>query len=121
MRLFLRQRAGTSLDSPDVLNQLRKLNEQALADADHIIQGVPSGVGNPCFDGWFYAHDPKVVTEVPDWLKSFLIGDVRDEGVIFVANLQDDTSQTITSTLLQHVPNETLLRFSQQRCHFKGM
>lgn len=97
-------------DAPDALDQLRKVDEQALANADHIIQGVPSGVGNPCNDGWFYAHDPKMNTEVPNWLKSFLIGDVGDEGVIFTANLQNDTYETITSTLMNHVQDEIFVK-----------
>lgn len=78
-------------DAPDVLDQLRKVNEQVLANADHIIRSVPSGVGRPCNDGWFYARDPKQNTEMPDWLRSFLIGDVGNEEVACLANLQNDT------------------------------
>jgi len=90
-------------NSPDILNQLRELPEQTLADADPIIQAVPSGSGNPCFDGWFYDHDPQNVSQAPPWLKSFLLGDVKDEGLIFEVNLQEDTYQTVRETLLKQI------------------
>lgn len=89
--------------APDVLDQLRKIPEQVLADADHIIQGVTSGTGNPCLDGWFYAHDPLTLTEAPGWLKALLIGDVHDEGIIFIANLLHDTYDTVRRTLEDHI------------------
>ncbi|KAJ5152078.1 hypothetical protein N7492_010373 [Penicillium capsulatum] len=97
-----------SIDSqaPDVLDQLRKIPEQVLADADHIIQGVPSGTGNPYLDGWFYAHDPQAMTEAPSWLRSFILGDVHDEGVIFVANLTKDTYESVRCTIQEHVLDE---------------
>jgi carboxylesterase type B len=93
----------------DALDQLRKVDQQAMADADNAIQRVPSGTGNPCDDGWFYANSPNEVTEAPEWLKSFMIGDVHDEGVIFVANLQHDTYATVRSTMLEHIPSETFV------------
>lgn len=94
--------------APDVLDQLRRVPEQDMADADHIIQGVPSGTGNPCNDGWFYAFDPGLqsTTEAPGWLKSFMIGDVHDEGVIFILNLMNDTYETVRQTLLESIQNE---------------
>jgi hypothetical protein len=53
---------------PDAMDQLRKISEQTLANADPIIQGVPSGTGYPCFDGWFYTRDPQDVIQTPPWL-----------------------------------------------------
>ena len=93
----------------DALDLLRKVDQQVLANADHIIQGVPSGTGNPCQDGWFYAHDPQEVTEAPHWLRSFMIGDVHNEGVIFVLNLWNNTYDTVRSTLLEHIQDEKFL------------
>jgi carboxylesterase type B len=92
----------------DVLDQLRRVPEQEMANADHIIQGVPSGTGNPCNDGWFYASEPRLQckTEVPSWLKSFMIGDVRDEGVIFTTNVMNDTYETVQQTLLESIQDE---------------
>lgn len=91
------------LNSPDLLNQLREIPEQILADADPIIQGVRSGSGNPCFDGWFDNHDPQNVSQAPPWRKSFLLGDVKDKGLIFEVNLQEDTYQTVRETLLEQI------------------
>lgn len=87
----------------DALDQLRKIDQQVLADADHIIQGLPSGTGNPCLDGWFYAHDPQQLTEAPKWMKSFMVGDVHDEGIIFVMNLMKDTYDSIRNTIMEQV------------------
>lgn len=92
--------------SSDALDQLRKVDQQVLADADNAIQNVPAGTGNPCDDGWFYARSPNDVSKAPEWLKSLLIGDVHDEGVLFVVNLQHDTYDTVRSTLLARVSNE---------------
>lgn len=92
----------------DVIDQLRKVPEQEMANADHIIQGVPSGTGNPCNDGWFYQFDPRLQskTEARIWLKSFMIGDVHDEGVIFTTNVMNDTYETIRPTLLESIQDE---------------
>ncbi|KAJ5098808.1 para-nitrobenzyl esterase [Penicillium argentinense] len=89
--------------APDVLDQLRRIPEQMMADADHIIQGVPSGTGNSCFDGWFYAHEPWEIEPAPPWIRSFMLGDVHDEGVIFQVNIREDTFETIRETLLEQV------------------
>lgn len=97
-----------SIDSSahDALDRLREIPEQSLADADPIIQGVPSGTGYPCLDGWFYAHDPREIIQTPQWLRSFLFGDVHDEGLIFEVNLAKDTYQTIREILLEQVEDE---------------
>lgn len=94
---------------PDVVDQLRRVPEQVLADADHIIQGVPSGTGNPCLDGWFYAHDPQIMTEAPSWLRSLILGDVHDEGIIFAVNLAKDTYDSVRSTIQEHVQDENFV------------
>jgi carboxylesterase type B len=66
----------------DALDQLRKVDQQVLADADNAIQNVPAGTVNPCDDVWFYTRSPDDVSEAPKWLRSLLIGDVYDEGVL---------------------------------------
>ncbi|KAJ5279784.1 acetylcholinesterase [Penicillium angulare] len=92
--------------APDALDQLRKVDQQVLADADPHIQGVPAGTGNPCLDGWFYAHDPQQLTEAPAWLKSFMVGDVHDEGVIFIMNLMKDSYGSVRNTIMKQVGDE---------------
>ncbi|KAJ5777322.1 hypothetical protein N7520_000568 [Penicillium odoratum] len=90
----------------DALDRLRQVDQQVLADADPIIQGVPAGTGNPW---WFYAHKPQEMTAAPSWVKSFIFGDVHDEGVIFILNLMKDTYDTVRSTLMQEVQDENFL------------
>lgn len=96
-------------NASDALDQLRKVDQQALANADHIIQGVPSGGGNPCYDGWFYAKDPERVWPAPDWLKGLMAGDVYDEGVIFVVNLAKDTYESIWNNLSEQIQDDQLV------------
>ena len=70
---------------------------------------MPAGTGNPCLDGWFYAHDPQELTEAPSWVKSFMFGDVHDEGVIFILNLRNDTYDAVRATLMKHVQDRSFL------------
>ncbi|KAJ5946474.1 hypothetical protein N7454_003313 [Penicillium verhagenii] len=93
----------------DALDQLRRVDQQALADADIIIQGGTADTGNPCLDGWFYAHEPQELTEAPSWVKSFMFGDVHDEGVIFIQKLRKDTYDVIRDTLVKDVQDEAFL------------
>jgi carboxylesterase type B len=95
--------------APDVLDQLRRIPEQTMADADHIIQGVPSGTENPCFDGWFYAREPWEIKPAPPWIRSLMLGDVHDEGVVFQMNIHEDTFETIRETLLEQVQDASFV------------
>lgn len=76
---------------PGVLDKLRDIPQQVLADATPFIQSVPSGTGNPCIDGWFYDEDVdhEDVRVPPHWVKSFMVGDTYHEGIIFHLNLVD--------------------------------
>ncbi|KAJ5802640.1 uncharacterized protein N7503_005090 [Penicillium pulvis] len=95
--------------APDALDRLRQIDQQVLADADSVIQGVPTSTGNPCLDGWFYAHDPQELTEAPSYVRSFMFGDVHDEGVIFILRLRKDTYDIVRATLMEHVQDESFL------------
>lgn len=110
-KLFLNTCRYFDIDAhaSDVLHRLRQVDQQVLADADSIIQGTQAGTGNPCLDGWFYAHDPQELTEAPSWVKSFMLGDVHDEGVIFILSLRNDTYDTVRATLMEHVQDESFL------------
>ncbi|KAL4981383.1 Alpha/Beta hydrolase protein [Aspergillus falconensis] len=94
---------------PDVLDQLREIPQQDLANATPAIQGVLSGTGNPCLDGWFYKSDPSEIRTAPDWLQALMIGDTYHEGIIFHLNLFDDDFASIRTTLLGYIydVNET--------------
>ncbi|KAE8382455.1 Alpha/Beta hydrolase protein [Aspergillus bertholletiae] len=92
----------------DVLSCLRRIPQQELANATPIIQGVLSGTGNPCLDGWFYGQDPREIHEPPQWIEGLILGDTYHEGIIFHLNLLGDSFASIQETLNQHMlPNET--------------
>ncbi|KAF3386862.1 Para-nitrobenzyl esterase [Penicillium rolfsii] len=96
--------------APNVLDQLRAIPQQDLADATPEIQGVPAGTGNPCLDGWFYLPeaDPQGVTAPPSWLKDYMFGDVYHEGIIFHVNLLEDQYDSIRRVLNAHIEDESL-------------
>lgn len=100
-----------SIDShaSDVLDRLRNIDPQTLANADQIIQGVSAGGGNPCQDGWFYLRDPEKVFPAPKWLKSFMLGDMHDEWVLFVPNLEKDTYDSIWDTMVERIQDKQLV------------
>ncbi|RHZ65808.1 uncharacterized protein CDV56_102899 [Aspergillus thermomutatus] len=91
---------------PDVLDCLRQIPQQELADATPEIQGVLSGTGNPCLDGWFYQRDPCEIQDPPAWLEALMLGDTYHEGIIFHLNLLKDDFASIRKTLLDHIENE---------------
>ncbi|KAF7590829.1 hypothetical protein BBP40_002298 [Aspergillus hancockii] len=91
---------------PDVLDCLRRVPQQELANATPVIQGVLSGTGNPCLDGWFYEGNPREIQEPPEWVEAFMLGDTYHEGIIFHLNLLEDNFTTIRNTLQHHIDNE---------------
>ena len=97
-------------DGPSVMDQLRLIDQAELAEATPAIQGVESGTGNPCLDGWFYAKDPRSIHAAPDWLESYMVGDVYHEGVIFSMNIMNETYASVWKTLLEFIGDETQLK-----------
>ncbi|CAK38346.1 hypothetical protein CBS115989_2251 [Aspergillus niger] len=91
---------------PDVLDRLRQIPQQDMANATPVIQGVLSGTGNPCFDGWFYQTDPCEIQTAPKWLEALMVGDTYHEGVIFHLNLLDDDFASIRRTFLKHINDD---------------
>lgn len=96
-------------NQPDVMEELRKIPEKKLANASPSIFGVPSGTGNPCLDGWFYEKDPREVHSAPSWLKSYMVGDVYHEGVIFHLNIMEDQFESWRDIFLRHIADEVLV------------
>lgn len=94
-------------EEPGVLDRLREIPQQTLANATPVIQGVLSGTGNPCLDGWFYTRDPREIHTPPDWLKGYMLGDTYHEGIIFHLNLLGDNFDSIRSILLQYISDES--------------
>lgn len=96
--------------SDGVMDEIRAIPQQDLANATPLIQGVPSGTGNPCIDGWFYPEDldHSVIHAPPTWLKSLMIGDTFHEGVIFHLNLLEGEEDfgSVRRILHSHVQDE---------------
>lgn len=94
----------------NVLDKLRAIPQQELANATPLIQGVPSGTGNPCIDGWFYPEgvDHSEIHPPPSWLKGLMIGDTYHEGIIFHLNLSDgeEDFHSVRKVLLSHIQDE---------------
>ncbi|KAF9886874.1 hypothetical protein FE257_010997 [Aspergillus nanangensis] len=90
----------------NVLELLRQIPQQQLANATSAIQGVLSGTGNPCLDGWFYESDPREIRSPPEWIRSCMLGDTYHEGVIFHLNLLEDDFASLRTILLDHIQNE---------------
>ena len=101
---------GIDSDGPNVMDQLRLIDQSELAEATPAIQGVESGTGNPCVDGWFYAQDPRSIHDAPEWLESYVIGDVYHEGVIFSMNIRNETYESVWKTLLDFIKDEAQLK-----------
>lgn len=95
-----------AFDDPQVLELLRAIPQQALANATGRAHGVEASTGNPCLDGWFHSGDPLEPHEPPSWLKSYMLGDVYHEGIIFHLNLLEDDYDFIRSTLIDSVGDE---------------
>lgn len=92
----------------DVLDCLREIPQQELANATPIIQGVLSGTGNPCLDGWFYNEDrnPCEIQTAPSWLEGLMLGDTYHEGIIFRLNILDDNFDSIRQILIEYIGTE---------------
>ncbi|CAG8179205.1 unnamed protein product [Penicillium salamii] len=91
----------------NAIEKLRAIPQQELANASPAIQGVPSGTGNPCLDGWFYRGDPRDTHVPPSWLDGFMIGDVYHEGVIFHINLLGQTYTSIRRILQRYIDDDS--------------
>ncbi|GES61151.1 acetylcholinesterase [Aspergillus terreus] len=97
---------GIDSARPDVMDCLRRVPQQDLANATSAIQGVLSGTGNPCLDGWFYEANPLGIREPPEWVEAFMLGDTYHEGVIFHLNLLEDDYASVRRTLFDHIGND---------------
>lgn len=77
-----------------VLERLRRVPQEAVAAATCAIEGGMGATANPCADGWYHAQPPSleaggIVSPPPSWLRAYMVGDVRDEAMIFRGALDD--------------------------------
>ena len=75
--------------SCDALEKLRSIPQLELANASVPIYYGKGVMPSPCEDGVFHTTPPTLDSFLPppNWLKSYMAGNVRDEGQIFVGHL----------------------------------
>lgn len=93
---------GIDPDSPSSLDELRKVPEHVVAAATVPLEGMFNATGNPCDDGNFHATAPSFnkITSPPAWLKSYMVGDTADEGMIFYESFCEDDFDSVKGTML---------------------
>lgn len=81
------------------LAKLRDAPQEAIAAATCEIEGSMGATGNPCADGWYHSYRPSLrdggIISPPDWLKGYMIGDVKDEAAMFRGCLHDQDYKSI--------------------------
>ncbi|KAK0647497.1 Para-nitrobenzyl esterase [Lasiodiplodia hormozganensis] len=81
------------------LDRLRRAPQEAVAAATCAIEGSMGATANPCADGWYHAPPPSLeaggIVSPPAWLRSYMVGDVRDEAMIFRGALDDQDYASI--------------------------
>lgn len=74
------------VNDENALDILRKIPEEDMAMATSAIQEtkVPT-TGNPCIDGWYLDYNLNFTNfvEPPEWLDSLILGNTKDEGIMF--------------------------------------
>ncbi|CAG8347073.1 unnamed protein product [Penicillium salamii] len=93
------------LPGEGALEELRMRPQLEISAATAVVNGVAGGTCNTCDDGWYYSKPPSFsdLESPPSWLKSFMVGDCRDEGLIYRENIAEDTYEDFHSTLGQYI------------------
>ncbi|RSL82898.1 hypothetical protein CEP51_004838 [Fusarium floridanum] len=93
---------GIDPDSPSSLEQLRSVPEHVVASATIPVEGHLNATGNPCYDGVFHAAKPtfNTIASPPVWLKSYMVGDTADEGMLFTEAFHERDFSTIKSQMM---------------------
>lgn len=90
----------------DALDKLRAIPEAEMAKDTHKIQGTSwATTGNPCIDGWYLEENLNFTkfTELPNWLDSLMIGDTKDEGIMFYESYEGLDYKKLTDYFGQFV------------------
>ncbi|KAF4552159.1 Carboxylesterase-like protein 2 [Elsinoe fawcettii] len=89
------------------LERLRQVPQDKLVEATCPIEGHMLTTGNPCYDDWFFDTPPltSTIRSPPAWLNSYMIGDVKDEAMIFRIALDDISYSDLHTTLSKHLPS----------------
>ncbi|KAF4966917.1 hypothetical protein FSARC_5450 [Fusarium sarcochroum] len=94
--------------APDALDKLRAVPYQVIAEATCVIEGTMGTTGNPCSDAWFHASPPASsrISSPPDWLKSYMVGDVRHEGMVFRMIVADETYESVKASMVKFLSDD---------------
>ncbi|KPM45193.1 hypothetical protein AK830_g1360 [Neonectria ditissima] len=94
-------RFGIPSSDANALDRLRRLPEEAIAASTCLIEGTMDATGNPCDDGWYHARPPSPtsISSPPAWLRGYMIGDVKDEGMIFHQAIRDEDFESMKASL----------------------
>lgn len=94
----------------DALDQLRAVSQEDIAKATCAIEGTVDATGNPCDDGLFHGTPASLQPgpATPPWLKAYMIGDVRHEGMIFTENLKGESFASLKSRLSTFLSNSEM-------------
>ncbi|KAM5377485.1 hypothetical protein ACJZ2D_004854 [Fusarium nematophilum] len=93
---------GIDPDSPSALDQLRSVPQDVVARATIPVEGIFNATGNPCDDGVFHAVRPSFnsIASPPEWLRSYMIGDTYDEGMIFYESFCEDDYSSVRAGMM---------------------
>ncbi|KAB2568565.1 Para-nitrobenzyl esterase [Lasiodiplodia theobromae] len=93
---------GGGGEEEEALERLRQVPQDAIAAATCAIEGGMGATANPCADGWYHAQPPSLdntggvgIVSPPSWLRSYMVGDVRHEAMIFRGALDDQDYASI--------------------------
>ncbi|KAH7232657.1 hypothetical protein MRS44_011901 [Fusarium solani] len=99
---------GINPDSPSSLEQLRSVPEHVVAKATIPVEGHLNATGNPCDDDVFHAAKPSFnsIASPPAWLKSYMVGDTADEGMLFTEAFCEEDFGSIRSQMMGWLSTE---------------
>lgn len=95
---------GLNPEANGITEQLRNIPEQELAQAS-LHMGLQTG--DPCIDGVFHEQSPFEFQAAPKWLKSYMVGDVYHEAIIFRLNIMNDCLDLWREVFLKYIEDET--------------
>ena len=92
----------------DTMEQLRDIPQSVIAAATLPIEGVFIVTSNPCDDGEYHLTKPRRdnIESPPPWLKSYMVGDVLDEAIIFRTQIDKDDYAFLRQRILQYIPQQ---------------
>ncbi|CAK7207922.1 hypothetical protein SEUCBS139899_010737 [Sporothrix eucalyptigena] len=98
-------RVGIDPDDAKALEKLRAVPQETLVSATCPIDGTVATTGNACNDGWFFSQPPAAdkIASPPAWLKSYMVGNVKDEAMIFRHTLEVADFALLRNTMTKHM------------------